>query len=128
MNMLLCLATCVVVVASVGASSSFSSELNPFLPVQPVDDAPSSLRIETRYIRQRVDNFDTNNHRYFNQRYLANTDFYAPGGPLFVLLGGFVAVNPRRLEESLPYGLARQLRGSVFYLEHRYYGNSIPVK
>lgn len=129
MHFVLSAVTCLAVAAAVGASSSsFPSELNPFLRVQPKDDEIiGSPSVNTAFITQRVDNFDTNNHNTFEQRYLAYGQYHTAGGPLLVLLGGFLPVSEERLVNSLAYGLARELGGCVFYLEHRYYGRSIPV-
>lgn len=130
MNIVLTVVTCLAAAAAVGASVplSFASEFNPFLPVQPLDDENvGSPNIHTAFIEQRVDNFDTNNHATYQQRYLQYGRYHQPGGPLLVLLGGFLAVSEQRLASSLPYGLARDLGGCVFYLEHRYYGRSHPV-
>lgn len=130
MNILLCVVTCLAAAAAVSASGplSFATEFNPFLPAQPLDEEIIGLpQVHTAFIEQRVDNFDTNNHNTYQQRYLQYGRYHTPGGPLLVLLGGSLSVSVERLARSLPYGLARDLGGCVFYLEHRYYGESFPV-
>lgn len=130
MKIVLGAVACMVLAVTVGASqpSSFASEWNPFLPVQSKVEALNSTSVFESYILQRVDNFDTNNLNTYHQRFLSYGEHHQSGGPLFVLLGGFLSVSEERLVSSMPYGLARDMNGSVFYLEHRYYGNSIPVK
>lgn len=56
-----------------------------------------------------------------------NDEFYTPGSPLFVFLGGEWIITPYRLTNSLMYDMADDLNAAIFYLEHRYYGESRPV-
>lgn len=56
-----------------------------------------------------------------------NGEFFQPGGPLYVFIGGEWAINPVRLEYSLMREMAMEMDGYMFYLEHRYYGESFPT-
>lgn len=56
-----------------------------------------------------------------------NGEFFQPGGPIFLFLGGEWEITPYRLTNSLMADLASELYGYIFYLEHRYYGQSFPT-
>ena len=78
---------------------------------------------------QPLDHFDESNPFTFEQHYWVNSRFYKPGGPVILLEGG---ESPGILR--VPYistGVAAKLAnatgGLAMVLEHRYYGNSIPV-
>lgn len=65
----------------------------------------------------------------WKQRYFLNTDFYKPGGPLFLVIGGEGMISARYVGESyLAYFLAKKWNGVVATLEHRYYGLSQPTE
>lgn len=78
-------------------------------------------------IEQRVDNFDPQNLATYQQRYYINEENYISGGPLFVFLGGEYDITLFRVPESMMLDMAREHRGYMFYLEHRYYGASHPT-
>lgn len=109
------------------ASGLFHFNGEPQL-LQPTGSAgPQARSVVLNSIEQRVDNFDPQNTDTFQQRYYMNGEFFQPGGPLLVVLGGEWAIRPNRLEDSMPVTLAREMFGYVFYLEHRYYGESFPT-
>lgn len=56
-----------------------------------------------------------------------NGQFFQPGGPLYVFLGGEWPITPYRLLSSLMVDSARDMDGYMFYLEHRFYGQSFPT-
>lgn len=67
----------------------------------------------------------------YAQRYFEIADFYKPGGPILILVGG----ETNRFSDEgfelyifLIVDIARSLNGYAFVLEHRYYGESIPFK
>ena len=65
---------------------------------------------------------------YF-QRYFVNDTFYKPGGPIFVMIGGEGPANPIWMVEGqwVTY-YAPMYNAICVSLEHRYYGESHPVK
>lgn len=63
---------------------------------------------------------------WFPQRYFTISDSYQKGSPIFVLLGGQQNIADYDLIENFPIDIARNLTGYFLYLEHRYYGESIP--
>lgn len=102
----------------------FASRIEPTLESNDVIAANISLHT----IEQHIDNFDPTNHATFQQRYYTNSEFYRPGGPLYVFLSGEWAITPTRLTASLMAEMAAELNGHISYLEHRYYGESFPVE
>lgn len=56
-----------------------------------------------------------------------NGEFFQPGGPMYVFLGGEWNIEVLRLEDSLMREMARENEGYIFYLEHRFYGESFPT-
>lgn len=129
MAKLLCVTAFMALAVAVSAfeAESFASYMNPFLRFQPKTSLPSSRVTVLNTVTQRVDNFDTQNEDTFEQRFLMNGEYFQPGGPLIVFLGGFYRIDADRLDNSAPLYVASELNGYAFYLEHRYYGESIPV-
>lgn len=79
-----------------------------------------------------VDHFARDPHlRIYNNRYWLNTTFYRPGGPVFLYDGGERGVPNYGGSIFLPSHpvmlLAERFNGIALVLEHRYYGQSIPV-
>lgn len=90
-------------------------------------DAPTPLNISLESIVQRVDNFDPSNLNVWEQRYYVNNAYYTPGSPIFLFLAGEWTITPYRLTYSLMHDIASEINGGMFYLEHRYYGESRPT-
>lgn len=94
----------------------------------PAKEAPVPANIELLTIEQHIDNFNPQNHATFEQRYYTNSEFYRPGGPLYIFLSGEWRITPYRLTESLMAEMAADMYGHISYLEHRYYGESHPFE
>ena|SRR5690349_1869150 len=45
--------------------------------------------VETKWITQRLDHFDSLDARRWNMRYMQNIDYLQPGGPIFIYIGEF---------------------------------------
>lgn len=97
----------------------------PFPALKSDQTAPLNVTLQT--IFQRLDNFDPSNLQVWEQRFFMNDEFYTPGSPFFVFLGGEWTITPYRLTNSLMYDMADDLNAAIFYLEHRYYGESRPT-
>uniref|UniRef100_A0A1B0CT00 Prolylcarboxypeptidase n=1 Tax=Lutzomyia longipalpis TaxID=7200 RepID=A0A1B0CT00_LUTLO len=80
------------------------------------------------WIEQQLDNFDEYNNATFQMRYLANDEFYQPGGPLFIYVGGEWSVSPGWILGGHMFDMAREMNGYMFYTEHRYYGQTRPTE
>lgn len=85
-------------------------------------------RSEAFRFRTRVDHFDVQNRATFEFNYVSNGEYYRPGGPIFIVVGGNNALNPYFIENGLFHDIARRQGGWLFSNEHRYYGRSSPVE
>lgn len=118
------LATTILVVQA--ANPSFRKLWNPIDPISEPKQLPQNV-VEA-FITQRLDNFDPTNDATWQQRYLINGEFWAPGGCIFILLTGEWGVAADRLQNSMMYEMSRQFQCYMVYLEHRYYGQSRPTE
>ncbi|XP_040063933.1 putative serine protease K12H4.7 [Ixodes scapularis] len=81
------------------------------------------------WFTQNLCHFDPANTDTWKQRYFVSDEFYRPGGPVFLLLGGEGAASARWLSAPTHIMLlAKQYGALVFQLEHRFYGRSLPTK
>jgi hypothetical protein len=83
--------------------------------------------IEEKWIEQRLNNFDPQDNRTFMMRYYENNAHLEDGGPIFIFIGGEWTID----EFTLNYGhvpdMMREMKGIMFYTEHRYYGETRPT-
>lgn len=81
-----------------------------------------------QWFEQPLDHFSDDPHT-FRQRYWFSTRHYKPGGPVFVLDGGETSGEDRLpfLDTGILEILSKATSGLGIVLEHRYYGESIPV-
>ena len=88
---------------------------------------PSEEDVDEKWIEQRLNNFDPQDNRTFMMRYMENSNYLQDGGPIFIFVGGEWTID----EDTLRYGhmsdMARELNGTMFYPEHRYYGETRPT-
>lgn len=94
---------------------------------EPTLENPISANVSLLTVTQRVDNLNPQNLDTWQQRYYINNEFYQPGSPIFIFLGGQSAITDLRVTESHMYNIARELNANIFQLEHRYYGESRPT-
>ncbi|RYO86118.1 hypothetical protein DL764_009056 [Monosporascus ibericus] len=97
--------------------SGFKSTYPEYKLATPIDH----FHNESKYEPHSDDKFDL--------RYWFDDQFYKPGGPVIVLCGGETS-GARRLpflQKGIVYELAKATGGLGVILEHRYYGESIPV-
>ncbi|WWC91094.1 uncharacterized protein L201_006035 [Kwoniella dendrophila CBS 6074] len=78
---------------------------------------------------QKISHFDDEVNGTFCQRYWIDTSFYKDGGPVFLLDGGETSGEDRVpfLERGILQILSNSTNGIGIVLEHRYYGDSVPV-
>ncbi|CAN1171697.1 Lysosomal Pro-X carboxypeptidase [Linum perenne] len=88
--------------------------------------------LETYFYNQTLDHFNYRPESYvtFRQRYVINSKHWGgPGAPIFVMLG---AEAPLRFNSTAPNGFvvdfSSRFNSLLVYIEHRYYGESIPFK
>ena len=93
----------------------------------------------TRFVSQRQDHFDRQNSNRWQQRFMVNDTFFlaaADSGrarPVFLCVGGEgPALKPEvvlsgTVHCALMVAAAKEMGALILALEHRYYGDSIPV-
>lgn len=96
---------------------------------EPIDTgAPIPANVSLLTVTQRVDNFNAANLNTWEQRYFMNNEFYQPGAPIFLYLGGEWTISDLRLTSSHMFNIARDLNANILHLEHRFYGESRPTE
>lgn len=75
-----------------------------------------------------MDHFNALDERTFDLRYIHNSEFWVPGGPIFIYIGGGFEIYDEYLTSGHVFDINRELNGHLFALEHRYYGVSRPVE
>lgn len=106
--------------------SKFRMKREPPIDREVVNFADEEI-VEVRYIEQQLNNFDPQDERTWQMRYLENNFFLQPGGPIFIYIGGEWTVSSRSILTGHMHDMARNLNGTMFYTEHRYYGASHPT-
>lgn len=95
---------------------------------EPKNPPPSTGSVVEEWITQRLDNFDPTNRVTWQQRYLMNGEHFQEDGCIFVFLAGEWNVTEYRLENSLMEQMSQEFSCYMFYLEHRFYGESRPTE
>ncbi|KAF2074097.1 hypothetical protein CYY_004582 [Polysphondylium violaceum] len=76
---------------------------------------------------QQVDHFDPSNSDTFQQQYYVNSTYYAPGGPIFLVLGGEGPLTAGYVTGHFVVNLyAQKFNALIVAVEHRFYGKSMP--
>ncbi|XP_052890395.1 putative serine protease K12H4.7 [Anopheles moucheti] len=117
-----------VLVAVVFGGNGFPHLLDLFTPRVNIPSGYVSTRSEAFRFRTRVDHLDIQNRATFEFNYVSNDAYYRPGGPIFIIVGGNIALNVFTMEDGLFHDIARDEGAWLFSNEHRYYGSSSPVE
>lgn len=96
-------------------------------PIQGGSPSRKAAPVETKHIMQRLDHFDPQNVNTWSMRYMANGEHYVEGGPLFIYVGGEWEISAGSISRGHVYDMAAELKGYLFYTEHRFYGQSHPT-
>ncbi|XP_044588209.1 putative serine protease K12H4.7 [Cotesia glomerata] len=80
------------------------------------------------WFQQELDHFDPTNTQTWHQRYFMNKQFFKPGGPVFIMIGGEGEASAKWMAEGQWIEYAKQFRALCFQLEHRFYGKSHPTQ
>lgn len=83
--------------------------------------------VKTKWIEQRVNNFDLNDESTWQMRYMENDFFLKENGTIFIFVGGEIEIVEGWLLGGYLRDMAVMLEGAMFYVEHRYYGESRPT-
>ncbi|CAD5235709.1 unnamed protein product [Bursaphelenchus xylophilus] len=82
--------------------------------------------------QQILDHFETDESKVknFTQYFYINEEHYKPGGPQFLFIGGEDRLGTKFLfSENIPLvQYAKETNAVIYGLEHRYYGDSVPVE
>lgn len=111
-----------------GANLNLQKFLNPDAFSESKNPPKGIENVVERFVTQRVDNFDPTNYNTWQQRYLVNGEFWAPGGCIFILLAGAWEITPDRFVDTMMYEMSNRYNCYMFHLEHRYYGESRPTE
>ncbi|CAO1346011.1 unnamed protein product [Diamesa serratosioi] len=83
--------------------------------------------VEEKWIVQRLNNFDPQDNRTWQMRYFENNNYLKNGGPVLIFVGGEWTASKGSLQTGHMHDMARDLNGTMFYTEHRFYGKSKPT-
>ncbi|OWZ38641.1 serine carboxypeptidase [Cryptococcus neoformans c45] len=110
--------------ASTSESSVEYQHQRPFQTIK-----SSSSIFEPHCFPQFISHFDDSVNGTFCQRYWVDASSYTPGGPVYLLDGGEISGEYRLpfLEKGILNILSNATGGLSIVLEHRYYGESVPV-
>ncbi|XP_049288456.1 putative serine protease K12H4.7 [Anopheles funestus] len=97
-------------------------------PTIPRDFVPRNPNIVGNRFRTKIDHFNPQSRDTFEFSYFSNDEFYRPGGPIFIFVGGNFALTTYYIEHGLLYDTAARDGAWLFTNEHRYYGTSTPVQ
>ncbi|KAI6176863.1 Prolyl carboxy peptidase like protein 5 [Aphelenchoides bicaudatus] len=73
-----------------------------------------------------IDHFSYADHRTFELRYFINLDHYTAGGPIFFYTGNEGALEAFTVNTGLMWDLAPEYKAALVFVEHRYYGKTLP--
>ncbi|GLV45697.1 uncharacterized protein CBL_02717 [Carabus blaptoides fortunei] len=90
--------------------------------VQSLNNGP-----EWGWMTQILDYSNPENTTTWRMRYVKNEEFFTGDGPIFILLGGEYAIHESSVQSDTVYDLAREHNATMYYIEHRYYGQSYPT-
>nr|XP_034832507.1 lysosomal Pro-X carboxypeptidase-like [Maniola hyperantus] len=85
-------------------------------------------KVRTRWIKQELDHFDSKETRKWKMRYFERLDYWKSNGPIYLLIGGESKASPNWTCTGIMRDLAKDTHGAMYVSEHRYYGESIPLK
>jgi len=90
-----------------------------------------------KYFNQTTDHFVSDNSRKhgstgvekWQQRFFENSQYYANGGPVFLIIGGEGPIDQSYVGPwFINHYLAKKYNGTTVALEHRFYGKSQPFR
>ncbi|XP_055921970.1 putative serine protease K12H4.7 [Eupeodes corollae] len=117
----------VVTTSSCYSSSMYERTFNLLHQEPPPPPSTSRFDVATRWIEQKLDQFNESDARTWKMRYMANEQYFEEGGPVFIFVGGEWAISRGYLTGGHMHDMAKEHKGYLFYTEHRYYGQSRPT-
>ncbi|XP_034459958.1 thymus-specific serine protease isoform X2 [Hippoglossus hippoglossus] len=92
-----------------------------------VQRAQQGAASEEQWFTQKLDHFNGADSREWKQRYFVNENFYKPGGPVFLMIGGEGPANQAWMQRGTWLTYAEKAGALCLMLEHRFYGKSHPT-
>jgi len=95
----------------------------------PEDKLQASASVVSGWFTQKLDHFNPQERRTFNQRYFLNADYFNqtdPKAPVFLFLGGEGELRSTWVTQGTMFDLGKKFGALLIALEHRYYGDSHP--
>lgn len=83
---------------------------------------------EDEWFEQLLDHFNPTNAATWKQRFYTNKEFYEPGGPVFLMIGGEGEATADWMVKGAWVQYAKEHKALCFQLEHRFYGKSHPTE
>ncbi|XP_053962487.1 putative serine protease K12H4.7 [Anastrepha ludens] len=83
--------------------------------------------VQELWMEQKVDHFDEANNNTWLMHYFRNDRYFQAAGPIFIFVGGEWEISPVYLLAGHMHDIAKQHNGMLYYVEHRFYGNSWPL-
>lgn len=77
---------------------------------------------------QMLDHFNPTNVGTWKQRFYTNKEYYEPGGPVFLMIGGEGEATAEWMVKGAWIQYAKEHKALCFQLEHRFYGKSRPTE
>lgn len=87
-------------------------------------DIPANFSVE--WYTQRVDHFSFSNNDVFRQRYIISTEHWKPGKPIFFYAGNEGDIFMFANNTGFMWENAKDFEAMVVFMEHRYYGDTMP--
>lgn len=84
--------------------------------------------VEENWFVQSLDHFRPTDGRTWKQRYWIRLDYYKPGGPVLLMIGGEGEANVAWMGAGSWTVYAEREGAAMVMLEHRYYGHSRPTQ
>ncbi|PKI38943.1 hypothetical protein CRG98_040651 [Punica granatum] len=86
------------------------------------------LHFKTHYFPQVIDHFSflPRSYKTFNQKYLINAEYWDRDSPIFVYTGNEGDIEWFAANTGFLLDIAPKFRALVVFIEHRYYGESMP--
>ncbi|XP_055847737.1 putative serine protease K12H4.7 [Episyrphus balteatus] len=118
---------CLAAGAVVESSNIFERNFKSLHQEPPPPLTKTRAQVKTSWIDQKLDNFDAKETRTWQMRYMSNDEFFVPGGPIFIFVGGEWAISSGYITGGHMYDMAKEHKGALYYTEHRFYGESKPT-
>ncbi|KAH7701758.1 prolyl carboxy peptidase-like protein, partial [Aphelenchoides avenae] len=87
---------------------------------------PNGQTYHVGYFDMPIDHFSQTNEEHFHLRFFISTEFYQTNGPIFLYPGGQGSILDVANDLDFPWAMAEEFGAAIVFVEHRYYGASLP--